>query len=88
MTSLSLKDNYDLGYIFTIAGSSFTGTSWATSTSVYNIMTINWNGLGNYTLGVWQCDIVIATNSSTSIITSVVWNTIGATNFAVNNTSV
>ena len=51
-------------------------------------MTINWNGLGNYTLGVWQCDIVIATNSRTSIITSVVWNTIGATNFAVNNTSV
>ena len=88
VTTLPLKDNYDLGYIFTIAGSSFTGQSWATSTSVYNIMTINWNGLGNYTLGVWQCDIVIATNSGTSIITSVVWNTISTTNFAVNNTSV
>ena len=50
-------------------------------------MTINWNGLGNYSLGVWQCDIVIATNSSTSIISAIVWNTTNATNFVVNNTS-
>jgi len=50
-------------------------------------MTINWNGLGNNSLGVWQCDIVIATNSSTSIISAIVWNTTNTTNFAVNNTS-
>ena len=50
-------------------------------------MTINWNGLGNYSLGVWQCDIVIATNSSTSMISAIVWNTTNTTNFAVNNTS-
>jgi hypothetical protein len=86
-TTLPLKDNYDLGYIFSIPGSSFTGTSWSTATTPYDIMTINWNGLGNYTLGVWQCDIVITTNSNTSIISGIVWNTIGTTNFAVNTTS-
>ena len=86
-TTLPLKDNYDLGYIFTIPGSSFTGTSWSTAVTPYNIMTINWNGLGNYTLGVWQCDIVITTNSNASIISGIVWNTISNTNFAVNTTS-
>ena len=58
-----------------------------TAKTPYNIMTINWNGFGNYTLGVWQCDIVITTNSNTSIISGIVWNTIGTTNFAVNTTS-
>ena len=86
MTStLPAKGLYNIGYTFKIPGSSFTGQNWsgATITSAYNIMTIPWNGIGNYTLGVWQVNIVITTNFTATPPASVInWNT-----FANNSTA-
>ena len=84
---LITKTNYDQGFNFTIAGTSFTGQNWTigTPTSPYNIMTIAWNGFNNYTYGVWHVDIIITTNYTTAVpIVSVLnWNTSSTTQTAL-----
>ena len=77
------KTNYNIGYQFTIVGLSFNGTAWATALNAYNILTIAWNGTGDYTLGVWLCDIVIVTNCSSAPVFSLCWNTISNTSMDI-----
>ena len=77
------KTNYNIGYQFTIVGLSFNGTAWATALNAYNILTIAWNGTGDYTLGVWLCDIVIVTNCSSAPTFSLCWNTISNTSMDI-----
>ena len=88
---MTTKTNYDQGFNFTIAGTSFTGQNWTigTPTSPYNIMTIAWNNSGNYTYGVWHVDIIITTNYTTAVpIVSVLnWNTSSTTQTALVKTA-
>ena len=77
------KTNYKIGYQFTIVGAAFNGTAWATALTGYNILTIAWNGTGDYTLGVWLCDIVIVTNCSSAPTFSLCWNTISNTSMDI-----
>ena len=48
-------------------------------------MTINWNGIGDYTLGVWQCEISIINDTLPTSISSITisWNTTGPTSSAL-----
>jgi hypothetical protein len=80
---VTTKTNYDLGYSKTITGGSFTGTAWATSSGAYNIMTIVWDGSNNFTLGVWQTEIYIVTQCTSSPAISFCWNTISNTSMAI-----
>ena len=75
------KVGYDIGYIFTINGLNFTGTAWtSTATNVaYNIMTIDWNGFGNYTYGIWQCEIAIIVDAVTFSSITMSWTSAGPT---------
>ena len=50
-------------------------------------MTINWNNSGNYSYGVWRCDITIVTNTNADMVSGLIWNTISTTEFNVNTTS-
>ena len=77
------KTNYNIGYQFTIVGLSFNGTAWATALNAYNILTIACNGTGDYTLGVWLCDIVIVTNCGSAPTFSLCWNTISNTSMDI-----
>ena len=78
---LITKVGYDIGYIFTITGLNFTGTNWtSTATNVaYNIMTIDWNGIGNYQYGIWQCEIAIIVDAVTFSSITMSWTTAGPT---------
>ena len=75
------KVGYDIGYIFTITGLNFTGTNWASAATnvAYNIMTIDWNGFGNYTYGIWQCEIAIIVDAVTFSSITISWTTAGHT---------
>lgn len=87
ISTLPLKTNYMLGYQFTIPGSSFTGQNWTTfSTSAYIIQQIDWNGFGNYTLGVWNVEINIVTNCNASPLSHLTWGTSSNTNIRKNAT--
>jgi hypothetical protein len=80
------KTNYDIGYIWTIPGSSF--TSWSGYTAFGNVVTIPWNGSsfsGNTTFGVWLCDICIATNTTSAMDSGFVLNI--TNNFVINTRS-
>ena len=79
---ITSKTNYNIGFINTIPGSSL-NSGWATAIVAYNIFTIVWNGTGDYTLGVWLCDIVIVTNCTTSQNFSLCWNTISNTSMDI-----
>jgi hypothetical protein len=72
-----------MGYQWDIGGAAFTGTAWATAVGAYNIMTLVWNGTGDYTLGVWQVDIVIVTNATSASSFSLCWNTISNTSMDI-----
>jgi hypothetical protein len=80
---ITSKTNYNIGFVWDIGGASFTGTSWATAVGAYNIMTIAWNNTGNYTLGVWLCDIVIIINLTSPCNFSLCWNTISNTSMDI-----
>ena len=80
---VTAKTNYDLGYSKTITGGSFTGTAWATSSGAYNIMSIVWDGSNNFTLGVWQVEIVVISQCTSSPAISFCWNTVSNTSMAI-----
>ena len=86
MSTLPAKDQFDIGYQITIVGSGFTGQNWITGTNAtaYNIMTINWNGLNNFTLGVWHVNVVITTNCIAAPASVVCWSTVINTILTVN----
>ena len=79
---ITSKTNYNIGFINTIPGASL-NSGWATAVVAYNIFTIVWNGTGDYTLGVWLCDIVIVTNCTTAQNFSLCWNTISNTSMDI-----
>jgi hypothetical protein len=79
---ITSKTNYNIGFINTIPGASL-NSGWATAIVAYNIFTIVWNGTGDYTLGVWLCDIVIVTNCTTAQNFSLCWNTISNTSMDI-----
>jgi len=82
------KTNFDIGYVWNIPASSFTGTAWATSTAVYNILTLPWNGTGDKQLGVWKVDVVIINTCTTAPSSSLCWNTASVSNRTINDTCV
>jgi hypothetical protein len=85
-TPITAKTNYDIGYTWTIPGSSF--TSWSGYTAFGNVVTIAWDGSsfsGNTTLGVWLCDICIATNTTSAMDSGFVLNI--TNNFVINTRS-
>ena len=86
VSTLPAKDQFDIGYQITIAGSGFTGQNWITGTNAtaYNIMTINWNGLLGFTLGVWHVNVVITTNCIAAPASVVCWSTVINTILTVN----
>jgi hypothetical protein len=83
-TPVTTKTNYQMGFINTILFAGFTGNAWATSSGAYNIMTIAWNGTGDYTLGVWNVEIVIISTCTTAPTISFTWNTLTATSMSLN----
>ena len=83
-TPVTTKTNYQMGFINTILYAGFTGNAWATSSGAYNIMTIAWNGTGDYTLGVWNVEIVIISQCVTAPLISFTWNTLTATSMSLN----
>ena len=83
-TPVTTKTNYQMGFINTILFAGFTGNAWATSSGAYNIMTIAWNGTGDYTLGVWQVEIVIISQCTSAPTISFTWNTLTATSMSLN----
>ena len=80
---ITSKTNFNMGYQWDIGGGAFNGTSWGTAVGTYNIMTIAWDGSGDYTLGVWQVDIVIIINCVNSPTFSLCWNTISNTSMDI-----
>jgi len=87
-TPLTVKGFYDIGYVWNIPASSFTGTAWATSTAIYNILTLPWDGSGNKKIGVWRVDVVIINTCTSAPSSSLCWNTISNTNRTINETCV
>ena len=83
-TPVTTKTNYQMGFINTILFAGFTGNAWATSSGAYNIMTIAWNGSADYTLGVWQVEIVIISQCTSAPTISFTWNTLTATSMSLN----
>jgi len=82
-TPITTKTNNQIGYIWSIPGTSF--TSWSGFTSFGNVYTLVWDGSGDKTLGVWNVDICIATNTATSMDSGFVLNT--TNNFVINTRS-
>jgi hypothetical protein len=80
---ITSKTNFNIGYQWQIGGAAFNGTSWGTASGTYNILTIAWNGSGDYTLGVWQVDIVIIINCLNSPTFSLCWNTVSNTSMDI-----
>ena len=81
---VTTKTNYQMGFINTILYAGFTGNAWATSSGPYNIMSIAWNGTGDYTLGVWNVEIVIISQCTSAPTISFTWNTLTATSMTLN----
>jgi len=82
-TPITSKTNYDIGYQWSIQGSSF--NSWSGFTSYGNVYTLAWDGTGDRTLGVWLCDICIATNTTSAMDSGFVLNV--TNNFVINTRS-
>jgi hypothetical protein len=87
-TPLTVKGFYDIGYVWTIPYASFTGGAWATSTVVYNILTLAWDGTGNKKIGVWKVDVVIINTCTTAPSSSLCWNTVSNVSRTINDTCV
>jgi len=84
-TPITTKTNYDIGYVWSILGTTF--TSWnGYIITPGNVVTIAWNGTGDKTLGVWLVEIILTTNSATTIDTNLNWNTVSGTSMTVNHT--
>ena len=84
--TIPTKTNYDIGYIWSIPGSSF--TNWSSYLTPNNIYTLVWDGSGDKTLGVWRVDISIVTDTtSTSMQGGLNFNIGGPTYFNVNTRS-
>ena len=88
-TTLPNKSLYEVGHVLTIPFTSFTGQNWigGTVTTPYNIMTIAWNGSGNYSLGVYIVHIVIITGYSTAPASCICWNTVSSSSSILTATS-
>lgn len=84
ITTVPTKTNYDIGYIWSIPGSSF--TNWISYTTPNNIYTLVWDGSGDKTLGVWQVDIVLCTECTASPNSNLIWTTVNATSGDLTNT--
>ena len=82
-TPITAKTNYDIGYQWSIQGSSF--NSWSGFTAFGNVYTLAWDGTGDKTLGVWLCDICIATNTTSAMDSGFVLNI--TNNFVINTRS-
>jgi hypothetical protein len=77
------KTNNDIGYVWSVQGSSF--NSWNGFTSYGNVYTLVWDGSGDKTYGVWRCDICIATQTSSAMDSGFVLST--TNNFVINTRS-
>lgn len=84
----TIKGFYDIGYVWTIPYASFTGGAWATSSVVYNILTLAWDGTGNKRLGVWKVDVVIINTCTSAPSSSLCWNTVSNVSRTINDTCV
>jgi hypothetical protein len=82
-TPITAKTNYDIGYVWSVQGSSF--NSWNGFTSYGNVYTLVWDGSGDKTYGVWRCDICIATQTSSAMDSGFVFST--TNNFVINTRS-
>ena len=86
-TPITAKTNYDIGYTWTIAGTSFTAWAGYASPNPGNVYTLVWDGTGDKTLGVWQVEISVGTGASnTDIETGLCWNETSTTHFSPNYT--
>lgn len=84
--TLPIKVNQDIGYIWSIAGTSF--TSWNGYTTANNVYTIAWNGTGDKTIGVWRMDISLVTNTATTMTCGLNVNIVSGTTFSSNTRTV
>jgi hypothetical protein len=82
--TLPTKSNQDIGYVWSIAGTSF--TAWSGFITPNNVVTIAWDGSGDKTIGIWKVDISLTTNSSTTINTNLNWNMSSTTSMTPNFT--
>jgi hypothetical protein len=86
LVTLPTKVNQDIGYIWSIAGTSF--TSWNGYTTPGNVYTIAWNGTGDKTIGVWRMDISLVTNTATTMTCGLNVNVVNGTSFSSNTRTV
>lgn len=84
--TLPTKVNQDIGYIWSIAGTSF--TAWNGYTTANNVYTIAWNGTGDKTIGVWRMDISLVTNTATTMTCGLNVNIVSGTSFSSNTRTV
>ena len=84
--TLPTKVNQDIGYIWSIAGTSF--TAWNGYTTPGNVYTIAWNGTGDKTIGVWRMDISLVTNTATTMTCGLNVNVVSGTSFSSNTRTV
>lgn len=75
------KGIYDIGYNFEIAGTSF--ANWVGFTTTGNVVTVNFDGTGNFVRGVYQVDIVLTTEISSSPNTRLIWTQVSSTSSAI-----
>lgn len=84
--TLPTKVNQDIGYIWSIAGTSF--TAWNGYTTPGNVYTIVWNGTGDKTIGVWRMDISLVTNTASTMTCGLNVNVVSGTSFSSNTRTV
>ena len=82
--TLPTKTNNNIGYTWSIAGTSF--TAWSGFVTPNNLISIAWDNTGDKTIGVWKVDISVTTNSATTINTNINWNTTSTTSMTPNFT--
>ena len=81
LSPVPTKTSYDIGHIWEIPGTSF--PNWTTFTTTQNIATMVFNGTGNYTKGVWQVNIILCTEVSSSPNARLIWTTVSSTSSAL-----
>lgn len=84
--TLPTKTNNQIGYIWSVAGTSF--TAWNGYTTPGNVYTIVWNGTGDKTIGVWRMDISLVTNTATTMTCGLNVNIVSGTSFTSNTRTV
>ena len=80
-SAVPTKGIYDIGYNFEIAGTSF--ANWVGFTTTGNVVTVNFDGTGNFVRGVYQVDIVLTTEISSSPNTRLIWTQVSSTSSAI-----